>query len=136
MSRAGLLFSLMLLSACGGGAASSQSDSPVSFGPNDFARGVEIAPPPGPFFRIDLPEAVFTGTAWTDLRDVMAVIYVDGKYDWTDHNPAYSFPATSAAFTVPVAHLGAGQHTVLFVFYLQNTTTEIGRASVTVKEGP
>ena len=70
MSRAGLLFSLMLLSACGGGAASSQSESPVSLGPNDFARGVEIAPPPGPFFRIDLPEAVFTGTAWTDLRDV------------------------------------------------------------------
>ena len=30
---------------------------------------------------------------------------------------------------------GAGSHTVEFVFYLQGTTTEIGRASVTVQEG-
>jgi hypothetical protein len=30
---------------------------------------------------------------------------------------------------------GKGTHTVLFVYYLQNTTTEIGRASITVKEG-
>jgi hypothetical protein len=64
------LLSVLLLASCGGGTPASQQDNPSSFGPGDFARGMEITPPPGPFFRIDLPEAVFTGTAWPDLRDV------------------------------------------------------------------
>lgn len=71
----------------------------------------------------------------TDLRDVMATIWVDGKPYWTDHDPAYSFPATSSSFTVANATLGNGLHTVEFVFYLEGTTTEIGRANVTVQEG-
>ncbi len=70
MRCAAVFFSLLLFTACGGGTSAPQEDNPSSFGPNDFARGVEITPPPGPFFRIDLPEAVFSGTAWTDLRDV------------------------------------------------------------------
>lgn len=71
----------------------------------------------------------------TDLRDVMATIWVDGKQYWTDHDPAYSFPATTSSFTVANAKLGNGLHTVEFVFYLEGTTTEIGRANVTVMEG-
>ena len=70
MSRAAIFFSVLLLAGCGTGASVPQSDNPSSFGPNDFARGLEITPPPGPFFRIDLPEPVFSGTAWPDLRDV------------------------------------------------------------------
>ena len=70
MRRAAVFFSVLLLSACGGGTPAPQQDNPTSFGPDDFARGLEITPPPGPFFRIDLPEAVFSGTAWPDLRDV------------------------------------------------------------------
>ena len=72
MSRAAVFFSVLLCTACGGGGATPapQQDSPSSFGPNDFARGMEITPPPGPYFRIDLPEPVFSGTAWTDLRDL------------------------------------------------------------------
>ena len=70
MSRAGIFFSLLLLAACGGATAGPDSADPSVFGPNDFARGMEIATPPGPFFRIDLPEAVLSGAAWIDLRDV------------------------------------------------------------------
>jgi len=70
MSRAAVFFSLLLCTACGGAISAPPQDNPSSFGPNDFARGMEITPPPGPFFRIDLPEPVFSGTAWTDLRDV------------------------------------------------------------------
>ena len=70
MSRALVLCSLLLVASCGGGTSAAQQDSTSALGPNDFASGVEITPPPGPFFRIDLDEAVFSGTAWTDLRDV------------------------------------------------------------------
>lgn len=70
MRRAAVLLSFLLSTACGGGTAAPPQDGSSSFGPDDFARGVEITPPPGPFFRIDLPEAVFSGTAWPDLRDV------------------------------------------------------------------
>jgi hypothetical protein len=68
VSRAAVFFSVLLFTACSGGTSAPQESS--SFGPADFARGVEITPPPGPFFRIDLPEAVFSGAAWPDLRDV------------------------------------------------------------------
>lgn len=71
----------------------------------------------------------------TDARDVMATIYLDGKQYWTDHSPAYSFPATSSLNTI-TGSFGAGTHTVQFVFFLEGTTTEVGRASITVKEGP
>jgi len=71
----------------------------------------------------------------TDLRDVMANIYLDGKLYWVDRTPAYSFPATSSLTTVS-GSVGAGYHTVMFVFCLEGTTTEVGRASITVKEGP
>jgi hypothetical protein len=70
MSRAAIVFSLALAAACGDGAPAPQQDNASAFGPDDFARGVEVTAPPGPFFRIDLPEAAFSGTAWPDLRDV------------------------------------------------------------------
>src|SRR4029079_14768721 len=70
----------------------------------------------------------------TDLRDVMALINFDGKPYWWDNTPPYSFPATSGAFTT-TSKFGNGLHTVEFIFYLQGTTTEIGRPNVTVQEG-
>ena len=39
--------------------------------PQDFATGQEIAIPSGqPFFRFDLPDDVYSETAWPDLRDI------------------------------------------------------------------
>jgi hypothetical protein len=70
----------------------------------------------------------------TDMRDVMAVINLDGKKYWTDSIPPYSFPATSAPWTTTSTY-GNGLHTVEFVFYLEGTSAEIGRANVTVQEG-
>ena len=70
----------------------------------------------------------------TDLRDVMAKIYLDGKPYGTQSHAPYSFPASKGR-TVTPGNFGTGSHTVQFIFFLQNTTTEIGRASVTVVEG-
>ena len=70
----------------------------------------------------------------TDLRDVMAKVYLDGNLYTTESTAPYSFPDDNG-LTVTPGKFGTGSHTVQFVFYLQNTTTEIGRASVTVVEG-
>jgi hypothetical protein len=69
----------------------------------------------------------------TDMRDVKATVYLDGKMYLTDSTSPYSFPA-SAGFTT-TGTFGAGTHKVEFVFYLEGTATEIGRANVTVQEG-
>ncbi|MDF0643229.1 MAG: hypothetical protein P0111_04315 [Nitrospira sp.] len=68
-----------------------------------------------------------------DSRDVMAKIYLDGTYHHTENIWPYGFPSDNG-ITATKAEFGRGSHTVQFVFYLQNTTTEIGRASVTVNE--
>ena len=67
----------------------------------------------------------------TDTRDVMATIFLDGNLHHTENEPPYAFPTDNTT-----ARFGAGTHTVQFVFYLQGTATELGRSSVTVKEGP
>lgn len=69
----------------------------------------------------------------TDLRDVMATVYLDGQIYLTDRTPPYSFPASSGFTTT--GKFGTGTHKVEFVFYLEGTSTEIGRANVTVQEG-
>jgi hypothetical protein len=68
-----------------------------------------------------------------DLRDVMATVYLDGAVHHVEHTAPYSFPNDNGV-TVTTGLLGIGSHTVQFVFYLEGTTTEIGRASVTVLE--
>ena len=70
MIRAVVVSTVLLFAACGGGAPAPPQDGASTLGPDDFARGMEITPPPGPFFRIDLPERVFSGTAWPDQRDL------------------------------------------------------------------
>ena len=70
----------------------------------------------------------------TDLRDVMAIVHLDGVVHHTENNTPYGFPNDNGT-TATTGLFGAGSHTVEFVFYLQGTTTEIGRASVTVQEG-
>jgi len=62
----------------------------------------------------------------TDPRDVMAHVRLDGVMQYVENYAPYDFFKNL---------YGTGRHTVEFVFYLQNTTTEIGRASVTVQEG-
>ncbi|BFU94041.1 MAG: hypothetical protein NTNFB02_07630 [Nitrospira sp.] len=69
-----------------------------------------------------------------DSRDVMAKIYLDGTYHHVENIWPYGFPSDNGV-TATTAKFGRGSHTVQFIFYLQNTTTEIGRASVTVNEG-
>jgi hypothetical protein len=62
----------------------------------------------------------------TNTKDVMAQVRLDGVLKTVENLAPYDL----------VSKLyGTGTHKVEFVFYLQNTTTEIGRASVTVQEG-
>ena len=70
----------------------------------------------------------------SDLRDVMAKIYLDGNLHHVENYAPYGFPADNG-ITATTGRFGSGSHTVQFVFYLQNTTTEIGRSSITVHEG-
>ena len=70
----------------------------------------------------------------TDPRDVMATIYLDGVMHHVEHRWPYGFPDDNG-LTATMGGVGTGSHTVEFVFYLEGTTTEIGRASVTVQEG-
>jgi hypothetical protein len=62
----------------------------------------------------------------TNAQDVMAHVRLDGVMQYVENHAPYDFFAKL---------YGRGPHTVEFVFYLQNTTSEIGRASVTVQEG-
>ncbi|MBI3806426.1 MAG: hypothetical protein HY281_02780, partial [Nitrospirae bacterium] len=62
----------------------------------------------------------------TSTQNVMADVRLDGVKHHTENDAPYDL--------FPNLH-GKGTHTVEFVFYLQGTTSEIGRASITVKEG-
>jgi hypothetical protein len=62
----------------------------------------------------------------TNTQDVMAHVRLDGVLQYVENSAPYDFLQKL---------YGTGPHTVEFVFYLQNTTSEIGRATVTVKEG-
>jgi hypothetical protein len=62
----------------------------------------------------------------TNTKDVMAHVRLDGVLKYVENHAPYELFTT---------RYGTGPHTVEFVFYLQNTTSEIGRATVTVKEG-
>jgi hypothetical protein len=59
---------------------------------------------------------------------------LDGVVHHVEHNPPYGFPDDTGT-TATTGRFGTGSHTVEFVFYVEGTTTEIGRASVTVQEG-
>ena len=62
----------------------------------------------------------------TSTQDVMADVRLDGVKHHVEYDAPYDlFPNL----------YGTGSHAVEFVFYLQGTTSEIGRASITVKEG-
>lgn len=69
-----------------------------------------------------------------DGRDVMATVTLDGVVHHVDHHAPYSFPDDNGLMATP-GQFGTGSHRVEFVFYLEGTTTEIGRANVTVQEG-
>ena len=62
----------------------------------------------------------------TNTQDVMAHVHLDGVKHHVENSAPYDF--------FPGLY-GKGTHTVEFVFYLQNTTSEVGRASITVQEG-
>lgn len=70
----------------------------------------------------------------TDPRNVMVSIGLDGIGHYIKHTPPYGFPGDNG-ITVTTGLFGPWSHTVEFVFYVEGTTTEIGRASVTVQEG-
>ena len=90
-------------------------------------------PPPPPVGAVSLTVVGNPATGpWgvtattTNTRDVMAHVRLDGAMHHVENYAPYDL-ATKL--------YGTGKHTVEFVFYLQGTTTEIGRASVTVQEG-
>jgi hypothetical protein len=96
-------------------------------------------PPPPPAVSLKVVGDPATGPwgvegSTTDLRDVMAAVLLDGVLHHTENNTPYGFPNDNGT-TATTGLFGAGSHTVEFVFYLQGTTSEIGRASVTVQEG-
>jgi hypothetical protein len=96
-------------------------------------------PPPPPAVSLTVVGDPATGPwgvagSTTDLRDVMATVRLDGVVHHTENNAPYGFPDDNGT-TATTGLFGTGSHTVEFVFYLQGTTTEIGRASVTVQEG-
>src|SRR5262245_37725330 len=70
----------------------------------------------------------------TDPRNVMATVHLDGVLHHVEHYAPYTFPGDNG-LTATIGRFGTGSHTVEFVFYLEGTTTEIGRANVTVQEG-
>ena len=98
-------------------------------------------PPPSPMTTVRLtvvgnPAASMWGVEGdtTDLRNVMATVFLDGVVHHVEHNVPYGFPSDNG-LTATTGQFGTGSHTVEFVFYLEGTTTEIGRADVTVQEG-
>jgi len=98
-------------------------------------------PPPPPVGTVSLKVVGNPATGpWgvegftSDPRNVMASIALDGVGHHIEHYVPYGFPDDNGT-TATTALFGTGSHTVEFVFYLEGTTTEIGRASVTVREG-
>ena len=96
-------------------------------------------PPPPPAVSLKVIGDPATGPwgvegSTTDLRDVMATVRLDGSVHHIENNKPYGFPDDNGV-TATTGLFGAGSHTVEFLFYLQGTTSEIGRASVTVQEG-
>lgn len=60
----------LLGSLCLAGTAGAQQN-PVTEKPQDFAFGIPLTTESNePFFRIELPEAVYTESVWPDMRDV------------------------------------------------------------------
>jgi len=104
--------------------------------------GSSALPPPAPTMTtvrltvVGNPAAGMWGVEGdtTDLRNVMATVLLDGVVHHVEHNAPYGFPDDNG-LTATTGHFGTGSHTVEFVFYLEGTTTEIGRANVTVQEG-
>ncbi|CAM3800333.1 DUF3999 family protein [Serratia silvae] len=64
---------LLLGSLCLAGAANAE---PMAEKPQDFAYGISLTTEGrAPFFRIELPEAVYTESVWPDMRDVRVFNY-------------------------------------------------------------
>jgi hypothetical protein len=105
-------------------------------------EGSPSAPPPPPAMRnvnltvVGFPAAGMWGVegSTTDPRDVMATVFLDGVVHHVEHTAPYGFPNDNG-LTATTGRFGTGSHKVEFVFYLEGTTTEIGRANVTVQEG-
>ena len=102
---------------------------------------LEGSPSPSPMGKISLelvgnpatgPWGVEVST--TDPRNVMVSVGLDGVGHHTKHTAPYGFPGDNGT-TVTTGRFGPWSHTVEFVFYVEGTMTEIGRASMTVREG-
>ena len=98
-------------------------------------------PPPPPLGKVSLEVVGNPATGpWgvegstSDPRNVMATVRLDGVVHHVEHDAPYGFPGDNGT-TAKTGLFGKGSHTVEFVFYVEGTTSEIGRASVTVREG-
>ena len=115
------------------------NNSSTESAPTTFTPAGTPPPPPPPAVSLKVIGDPATGPwgvegSTTDLRDVMAIVRLDGVVHHTENNTPYGFPNDNGT-TATTGLFGTGSHTVEFVFYLQGTTSEIGRASVTVQEG-
>lgn len=101
---------------------------------------VEVAPPPPPppppgavtFTLVGDPANSPWGLAISieDSRDTMMDCWLDGNFQHHENQIPYGFPNDGQTGT-----FGNGPHTIECVFLLQDTTTEVGRKSITVTEG-
>ena len=82
-------------------------------------------PSTGPYTVVAVP---------SDTRDVQVTVNVDGKGHHLEHATPYSL-FDDIGGTPNLGTLGAGTHTVEFVFSLEGTSTEVGRASMVINEG-
>ena len=96
-----------------------------------FTPGAIPPPPPGGAVTLTIVGNPATGpwgvtATTTSTKDVMAYVRLDGVLQGVENLAPYDL----------VSKLyGTGTHKVEFVFYLQGTTYQIGRASITVREG-
>jgi len=97
-----------------------------------------LPPPPPPMGKVSLEVVGNPATGpWgvegstSDPRNVMATVRFDGVVHHVEHDAPYGFPGDNGT-TAKTGLFGKGSHTVEFVFYVEGTTTEIGRGSVTV----
>src|SRR5262249_38611440 len=106
-----------------------------------FTPAASSPPPPTAISNVSLTVVGNPATGpWgvegktTDPRDVMTTIRLDAAVHHVEHNAPYGFPSDNGT-TATTGRFGIGSHTVEFIFYLEGSTTEIGRGSTTVQEG-
>ena len=101
------LYAFLMLSGLAGSQIALAKTEPTLETPNDFAFGADLTLEDGsPFYRINLPETLYSNTVWPDLRDVrvfnreglvqpFAFMHYDNFHDETTVYPVTVFSMNS-----------------------------------------